>query len=80
MKTKIWEDLSNLYFEGDITKEQAVEMAVRRHLRYPDRWHEIHRYEEYFGHYIGIAQWKPGDCEHHGPKEDCSICGGSSDS
>ncbi len=71
---KIWEDLSNLYFEGVMTKDQAVEIAIKRHLRYPDRWHEVHRYEKYFGRYIGFAQWKPGDCEHHAPREECSIC------
>jgi len=74
MKTKIWENQNNLVFEGDISKDEAIERAIAHHLKTPDRYHEIYRYEEYFGRYIGVAQWESGDCLHQRPKEKCPQC------
>ena len=75
MKTRIWENQSTLVFDGDITKDEAIERALSHHLRKTDRYHEIYRLDPELG-WIGIAQWKPGDCEHYRPKEGCSKCSG----
>ena len=74
MKTKIWENQSTLIFDGDITKEEAVNIAKAHHNRSPGKFHEIHRHDSDYGGYIGVAQWAPGDCEHQWPKAKCPYC------
>ena len=73
MKTRIWENQNTLVYEGDTPKEIAIKMAIRHHLAKPDRYHEIYRLDPDMG-WIGVAQWKPGDCEHYRPKENCPYC------
>ena len=77
MKTKIWESQNTLVFEGDITRDDAVKIAVAYHLQKPDKYHEIYRLDSEMG-WIGVAQWKPGDCEHHWPKHKCPYCNSQS--
>ena len=73
MNTRIWENQNTLVFEGDVSREEAIERALSHHLTKQDRFHEIYRFDEEMG-WIGIAQWKPGDCEHHWPKDECPYC------
>jgi len=74
MKTKIWENQNTLVFEGDVSKEDAIILAKTYHNKEPNKYHEIYCFEPDLNKYIGVAQWKPGDCEHQRPKDKCPYC------
>lgn len=72
MKYRVWENLNTLIVDSLVTRQEAIDIAIKYHLEEPDKYHEVYRLEK--GKNIGIAQWKPGDCEHHCPKSECPYC------
>jgi len=73
VKYRVLEDQLTLIGDSK-TKEAALDVAKACHLESPDKYHEVYRIDA-DNTLHGIAQWKPGDCEHHMPWEECSACG-----
>ena len=59
MSFKLMENQTN-EVKGFDDREDAISFTRRRHGQNMQRWHEV--YYQYLGKWIGIAQWKPGDC------------------